>query len=185
MTAPITVNEFRAFPALPDNTGMTDAQLSSVINYAWSTIERSCNQKLSLTEHFCESHEHPSMTCSTKDGILTIIPKNLFIRSVSEVRYSTVEELYVPVLDQILVRDIVKVSPSPFTDGQHGYISIEYSYGFDPVPDDLKLACILMTNHLLSAGFFPTNGGLSDGTLAPRWIPPDVEAIICKYRRYR
>ena len=185
MTAPITIEELKAYPALPDNTGMTDSHLLSVIDYAWSMIERACNQKLSLTEHFCESHEHPSMTCSTKGGIITIIPKNLFIKSVTGVRYSTDGELYVPVLGQILVRDIVKVCPSPLAEGQHGYISIEYTYGFDPIPEDLKLACILVTNHLLSAGFFPANGGLSDGSLTPRWLPQDVEAIICKYRRYR
>ncbi len=185
MTAPITVSEFRAFPALPDNSGMTDDQLQTIIEYGWELIEGSCNQKLALTEHFCETHEHPSMTCSTKDGILTFIPKNLFISSVTDVNYSYDGESFIPVSNQTLVRGIIKVCPSPFMDGQHGYASIEYTYGFDPVPDDLKLACILMTNHLLSAGFFPTNGGLSDGSLTPRWIPQDVEDIISKYRRYR
>jgi hypothetical protein len=77
----------------------------------------------------------------------------------------------------------VIVQDSPFERGDAGFIQVIYVSGYATIPDDLIETCLLMAEHLMSGGYFPTEGVSAEGSILPLWLPKDVEKNLQKYKR--
>jgi hypothetical protein len=186
LTAPITETDFIQFPSLKIPQGMSGDPMTLLLNKAWATLTTYCHQPLNQTTS-TEVKEFPSRFCNVRfDGTLIVIPKNMPLISVTSISWSASPSLYgwtaltgYDVLaDPCSHNASVIVQSSPFERGDTGFIQFVYSSGYVAIPDDLKLCCALMTSHLLSGGYFPTEGTSGEGSILPGWLPQDVDKIL-------
>lgn len=186
LVAPISENDYRNLPLLVLPTDFTGDKVVTLLNSAWAMIQgpRGTNQPLtSTTSTLIE--QFPSRYCNLDPGgNLVILPRYLPIISVTSVKWSynvgqngwTANSIY------DIAGDTIQVYDSPFTRGDWGLTQVVFQSGYATIPDDLKMACGLMTAHLFSGSFFPTQAGSS---VLPGWLPQDVSLMIEKYRRVR
>lgn len=187
LTAPISEADYNNYPALKLPEGFTGDKVILLLNSAWQTLTTLAKQPLSQTTN-TEVHEFGSRYCNVRpDGSLKVLPKNLPIISVTSVSYSIspVNYGWTVLTGYDAFSDNIVLANSPFCRGDSGFVQLVYSSGYATIPDDLKLACLLMAEHLLSAGYFPTSGGGGEGSIMPLWLPKDVDRILWNYKRTR
>ncbi len=186
MTAPITINEFRSFSGLPRNTNMTDETLQHILDTSWALIERYCNQKLISENILNDIYIHGTIYCNTQGSNIIIVPRYFPVTDILSVKYSSsANGAFFSLEDRYVYDRKIVIEKSPFESGDYGIIKLSYTHGFVTVPEDLKTACIHVADHILSEGFFPSSGALSESALLPSWLPEDIEKVLIHYRRYR
>jgi len=187
LIAPISEADYNNFPSLKLPEGFEGDKVILLLNQAWATLTTLARQPLSQTTT-TEVHEFGTRYCNvTPQGSLKILPKNLPLISVTSLSYSTSPANYswTALTGFDTLSDSVVLNTSPFYRGDSGFVKLVYSSGYATIPDDLKLACALMAEHLLSGGYFPTSGGGGEGSVLPLWLPKDVQRILNNYTRVR
>ncbi len=184
LTAPISEAEYRSFNLLPMPTDFTGDRATTLLNQAWATVTKLCNQPLSQTTN-TEVYEFPSRNCNMQpSGDIRIAPRYLPIISITSVSYSyganafgwTATTSYDQMIDTLLVHNF------PFVRGDSGMVQVVYSSGYSPVPDDLKFICAEMAAHLLSGGYVPTQVG---SAVLSEWLSKDFWLTVSLYKRVR
>lgn len=171
MTAPVTEAEYRASALLAMPTDFTGDKATTLLNSAWQSLVTWAKQPLSSTAN-TEVYSFPGRKCNaTPEGIIQIAPPNTPIISVTSINFSSnvIDNGWSPAthFDLVDEGDIIRVYDGLFSRGDHGVCQLVYTSGYATIPDDLKMACKLMTSVLLSAGFFPTQAGAS---VLPDWV---------------
>ena len=187
LTAPISEDDYKNFPSLKLPDDFTGDKMTALLNKAWAFLTNIAQQPLSQTTA-TDVHEFGGRYCNVRpDGSLIILPKNTPLISVTSVSYSLSPANFgwtaLTVFDAFGSRVIL--TSSPFYRGNSGFVQLVYSCGYAIVPDDLKLACALTAAHLISGGYFPTEGGGGEGSVLPLWLPRDVQEIVNDYKRVR
>lgn len=186
LTAPITEAEFRTYPGPPLPTDFSGDRVTRLLNSAWAALNTrfGVNQPLTQTES-TDTYEFPSRYANMRqDGEVQIAPRYLPIISVTSLSWTYSANQYGWMASSIydILTDTIIMRDSSFNYGDTGAIKLVYKSGFATIPDDLKLACALMAQHLFSATFFPTQAGTS---VLPAYLPNDVKEIMARYKRVR
>jgi hypothetical protein len=191
LTAPISAADLEAYPGLKLPDGFAGDSVTLLLNKAWAALSTFAHQPLSQTAN-TEIEQFGSGFCNVApDGSLVVLTRNtqpppITITSLSY-SVSPANCGWTALTGFDTVNEKVILSASPFRRGDTGFVQLVYTSGFplSSVPEDLKIACALMANHLLSGGFFPTEGGSGEGSLLPAWLPRDVDRILNTYTRKR
>ena len=186
LTAPITEANYNSMQLLKLPDGFTGDPVTNLLNQAWQMIQgpRGTNQPLTATSNTLVEL-FPSKYCNQQpSGNVQIAPKYLPIISITTLKwsYSVVSNGWTSASQYDITGDTIQCYDLPFTRGDYGMIQLVYTSGYAVIPDDLKIACGLMVAHLLSGGYFPTQGGSS---VLPAWLPTDVKLTIDRYSRVR
>ena len=187
LTAPISEADYDNFPGLKTPEGFTGEKMILLLNKAWAEITTLAKQPLSVTST-TEVKEFGTRYCNVRpDGSLVILPEFLPLVSVTTLKYSLSPANFgwTSLTGFDTLSGKVVLIDSPFVRGDTGFIQLVYTSGLAVIPEDLKLVCALMAAHLLSCGYFPSQGGGGEGSLLPAWLPKDVEKIINFYKRVR
>ena len=181
LRAPITEEEFRTYPVFQLPIDHTGDKYIRFINQCWEWMEMQCNQPLTAT---AQTHVYPisgRYANISPEGWLQIAPKHLPIVSVASIgcRPSPFTN-WTPIKTYDIVDDCIRVYQAPIARG--GLVQLEYTSGFDPVPEDLKLLLALFASQKATAGTFAVTAG---SAILPTWLPKEVIEGINRYKRVR
>lgn len=168
LLAPISESDYRTYPVLALPSDFTGDKVIQLLNNAWATIEKWANQPLTAAAN-TDIYEFPSKQANVMaNGNLRIVPRFTPLISVTTIKnsYSIVQGGWTPVTLFDVIGDSILCYDSFFTRGDSGLLQVAYTSGYAIVPNDLKEACALMAALFLSAGFFPTQGGVG---ITPDW----------------
>lgn len=182
----ITLSEFHTYDDAPSPTE-NDDQITAIIDLASDRIEKYVGRPFSVAD------PSPIEVVETLNGRLCprIYTKYLPILSVDKLEYFdgfTWTE-YDIVNTPYTFKEESNIAY--FTQGHvfiPGYrnIRVTYTYGYDEVPDQVKLACFLLTKWYLHEAERTGINSQQDGEQSFSYshtIPSDVMAILAQYKR--
>jgi len=146
-----------------------DDHLTRLINTATIAIENYCKRKLKSST-LTETHYGP---------MKNLFPETFPITAINYIRDNDGNDLIVNT--DYTNRD----SYIALTSEQKGPLEIQYIGGYDPIPEDLDMACVLLVEYYHKTGpaNFSTVFGEGGVVMRPRAMPPHARVLLDAYRK--
>ncbi len=172
MTDLVTLADVKAY--LGEDTTLLDQQLQELIAGASVALGREIGEPLEKTTYTDEAYDG--------DGSDTIMLRHWPVVALAAV--SVDGETVTAECDVDTVGELYRADG--FTPG-HRNVLVTYDAGYDPVPDDLKMACLMLVKFYakseLTARSVFFEGGMGSGP--ERAWPDQVRMIVSGYRKAR
>lgn len=189
----VSVAEYRAahiIESTAQDTDYTDEELEAFIAQASQYLATQCYQPLEATQHM-EILPVGSIWCSVdRHQGLEIYPRYCPIQEVAEVAYrfspgDSWDNTFAPSDYSVEdMRRIVIPYANPFRRHSWGQVRVSYTAGYTVIPDDIKLAAILLTAFWASAGYAAIDAAEGQPrAVVPGWAWERIERVIDRYKR--